>query len=230
MDTKEAKVILDKIIGQVFGYENPLTLEQFMQKYAFDIRLPQKVNDSTTGEETWTQTVNPTKFISMDNSRKRDDWEDRSRVPINNIQDILNAWNEINYTATSRQLDSINITQSDSIMKCENVFRSNDCGDSKNLLFCDGIYKSEFIAAGQRAISSTFCIRLEDSSSVSNSFSVSWSKKIVNGYFLHNCYDLYECIFCSHLEGKKFCIANMQFEEEEYMKIKDMVIRWALTE
>ncbi|MEK7447644.1 MAG: hypothetical protein AAB632_02525 [Patescibacteria group bacterium] len=230
MDAKEAKIILDKVVGQVFGYENPFTLDQFVQKYAFDIRLPQAVTDSTTGEETWTQTVNPTKFISMENAYKREDWDNRPKKPINSMQDILDAWNEINYTATSKQLDSINIAQSDSVMKGENVFRSNDCGNSKNLLFCDGIYKSEFIAAGQRAITSNFCIRIEDSSEVSNSFSISWSKKIVNGLFLHNCYDMYECMFCSHIEGKKFCIANMQFEEEEYMKIKDMVIRWALTE
>lgn len=37
MNAQEAKVIVDKIVGQVFGYQNPLTLEQFMQKFAFDV-------------------------------------------------------------------------------------------------------------------------------------------------------------------------------------------------
>lgn len=26
--------------------------------------------------------------------------------------------------------------------------------------------------------------------------------------------------FCSHIANKKYCIANMQFEEEEYFEIK----------
>lgn len=229
MDEKKVKEILDKIMGQIFGYENPFTLEQFMQKYAFDIRLPQKVNDSTTGEETWTQTVNPTKFISVKNAWAREDWDNRPKVAMKNIQDVLNAWNEINYTATDRHLESENVAQSDSIMSSENVYRSNDCGNSKNLLFCDGVYKSEFMAASQRVITSSFCIRTEDSNEVSNSFSITWSKRITNSLFLQNCYDMYECMFCAHVAGKKFCIANMQFEEEEYMKIKDMVIRWILT-
>jgi hypothetical protein len=38
-----------------------------------------------------------------------------------------------------------------------------------------------------------------------------------------------DCLFCSHLSGKRFCIANMQFEEEEYYKIKEQVVRWVLT-
>lgn len=41
MDSKIAQATLDKIIGQIFGYQNPFTLEQFQAKYAFDVRLPQ---------------------------------------------------------------------------------------------------------------------------------------------------------------------------------------------
>jgi len=229
MDEKKAQTILDAIIGQIFGYENPFSIEQFLQKYAFDIRLPQKVTDSTTGEEVWTQYVNPTKFISTENAWAREDWENRPKIVIKDIQDVLNAWNEINYTAADRHLESENVAQSDSIMSSQNIFRSNDCGDSSNLVFCDGVYKSEFVAASQRAISSNFCIRLEDSSFVSNSFSIQWSKKVTNSFFLQNCFDMQECMFCAHIAGKKFNIANMQFEEEEYREIKDMVIRWILT-
>ena len=65
MNSREAQAILDKVIGQVLGYKNPFSLEQFMQKYAFDVRLPQRVFDSTTSEPTWTQAVNPTKFITV---------------------------------------------------------------------------------------------------------------------------------------------------------------------
>ena len=30
--------------------------------------------------------------------------------------------------------------------------------------------------------------------------------------------------------GKKFCIANMQFEEAEYMELKQKVIEWMLSQ
>lgn len=229
MTKPQAQELLDKIVGQIFGYKNPLSLDQFMQKYAFDVRLPNSVNDSTTGEETWAQSLNPKKFITVDNAWKREDWTMMPRRDVKTIEDILAAWEEINYTATERYLDSTNVSESDNIYESENIYRSQDINRSKNILFSDGVMDSEFITAGQRSNTSTFCARLEDSKECSNSFGVSWSKKVVNSFFIHDCGDIFESMFCSHVTSKRFCIANMQFEEEEYKKLKDIVIRWVLT-
>ena len=170
MDAKIAQQLLDTIIGQVFGYKNPLTLEQFMQKFAFDIRLPQQVIDAIDGSITWAQSTNPTKFMKLDNARgleiagaSKDTDYLRPKRPLSGIEDVLRAWNEINFTTTERYLDSMNVAESDNIDYCENVYRSQDIKKSKNVLFSDGIGGSEYIAAGQRSGNSTFCIRLEDS-------------------------------------------------------------------
>ena len=48
MSPEEAKQVLDKIVATVFGYENPLSLDDAMRKFAFDLRLPQQVYDYTT--------------------------------------------------------------------------------------------------------------------------------------------------------------------------------------
>lgn len=230
MDSKQAQATLDQIIGQITGYKNPLSLEQFRNKYAFDVRLPQQVNDSTTGQITWSQSPNPTKFITVENTWKMEDfWEKRPKRQLNNIQDIITAWNEINYTATERYLDSLNVAECDNIYSSENVYRSQDIRNSKNILLCDGIGDSESVAASQRSVTLQNCVRVEDSNTCTNSFSVIWSKKIVNSFFIEDCGDMYECMFCSHTSNKKFCIANMQYTEEEYRALKDQVIRWILT-
>jgi hypothetical protein len=231
MTQKDAQEILDKIVGQIFGYQNPFSLDQFQQKYAFDVRLPVQVNDSTTGEVTWAQSVNPTKFITIDNARKRAEIDDymMPKQPLTNIQDILQAWDKVNYTTTERQIESTNVLECDNIYQSENIYRSQDIHLSKNILFSDSVIKSESVVAGQRSQASMYCARLEDSKECSNSFSVSWSGKITNSFFIHDCHDVHESMFCSHIRGKQFCIANMQFEEAEYMKIKEMVVRWILT-
>lgn len=230
MDSKSAQVLLDQIIGQVTGYKNPFTLDQFRAKYGFDVRLPQQVNDSTTGQVTWSQSPNPTKFITVQNTWNMPDfWEKRPKRPLNGIQDIIAAWNEINYTAAERSIDSVNIAESDNIYSSENVYRSQDIRNSKNILFCDGIGDSEYVAASQRSVTLQSCLRVEDSNTCTNSFSVIWSKKIVNCFFIEDCGDMYECMFCSHTSNKKFCIANMQYTEEEYRALKDQVMRWILT-
>jgi hypothetical protein len=229
MTKAQAQETLDKIIGQVFGFKNPFTLEQFMQKYAFDIKLPNQVTDSTTGQPTWSQSINPTKYISVENAWAREDWNMMPRRDIKSPEDILAAWEEVNFTATERYLDSENVSESDNVYESENVYRSIDIHTSKNILFSDGVWDSEFLAASQRCHDNAYSARVEDSHSCSNSFEISWSKSVVNSFFIHDCADIFESMFCSHVTTKKFCIANMQFNEEEYGKLKAMMIRWMLT-
>ncbi|NTW62038.1 hypothetical protein HGB25_01345 [Candidatus Saccharibacteria bacterium] len=231
MNKKQAKEILDKIIKQIFGRDNPFTLEEALSKFAFDISLPQKVYDSETNEVTWAMSTSPTKFMKFSNISKRslvDNWE-MPKKPVKGLQEVLEAWNQINYMATERAMDATGVLECDSVTKIENVFRSQDCGESKNILFCDGIYKSEFVAASQRSITLNFCMRAEDSRNSSNSFGIIWSGKISDSFFIQDCYDMQDCMFCSHMVSKQYCIANMQFEKDEYMKIRKEVIDWILS-
>lgn len=228
MNEIEAKTILDKIVGQVFGYQNPLTLEQFQQKFAFDISLPHQVTDSTDGSLTWAQSENPVKFMTQTNARKDPDALTRPRKDLHTLEDILSAWGEINYFTTERQMDSINFAKSDNIDRSENVYHSQDIEAAKNIILCDSVRNSEFIAASQNSGNSTFCIRLEDSGGCSNSFGVSWSGKIVNSIFIHDCFDMKDSMFCTNTNGGQYMIANMQFEKEEYMRLRDIVIGWLL--
>jgi hypothetical protein len=223
--------ILDKICANIFGYKNPFTPEEFIQKFGFDVRLPKEVIDSTDGSKTWAQSVNPTKFITLDNARKRndiDDWVVPKR-PINTVEDILAVWGETNYMTTERQLESTDIYQSDNIYNSQFVYRSQDVHFSKNVFACDTVRKLEYVACSQRSNASTFSLRIEDSTECSNSFGVIWSGKVANSLFINDCYNMFECMFCSHMAGKRFCIANMQFEEAEYREIKKKVIQWILT-
>jgi hypothetical protein len=229
MTEVEAKKVLDKIVKQVFGIENPLNLEQFKEKFAFDIKLPMKVNDFTTGEETWVRdATNSGRYMKFDNILKQTEDADfmQPKQPASSIDDILSVWQRISFTATEKHVESVNVSKSDVINGCENVYMSLDYGDSKNIIFSDGGFNSEYVAACQRSNTLTNCIRVEGSKEVSNSFEVIWSAKITNSMFINDCYDMYECILCSHVTGRQFCIANMQFSEEEYFKLKPMIINW----
>lgn len=228
MNQAQAKEILDKVVGTVFGYQNPLSLEEAMQKFAFDLNLPQQVYDGTTNQPTWASSVNPSRFITLDNALKRaaiDEWMLPKR-PLNSVEDILLAWSETNYMATERQIESTGVLESDSVNNSENVYRSSMIRESKNILFSRGCNTSEYLVASSESKMSTFSIRVEDSQIVSNSFNVTWSAKISNSFFIQNCYDMTDCMFCSHTAGKQYCIANIQFEKEEYERLKLEVIKW----
>lgn len=230
MNEKLALNLVDKIFKSVFGVNNNYSLDEILEKFAFDIKLPKKVYDSITNEETWADSINSGRYITLNNMEAKDKekgWMLEKRE-INSLEEIIQIWNSVNLTTTERVYDSINVSCSDTIYRCENIYHSTDCSDAKNLIFCDSCGNSEFLLASQRTGSSNYCIRCDDSKNCSNSYSIVCSNKIVNSLFIQDSFDLYECMFCSHIASKKYCIANMQFEKEEYFEIKKSIIDWIM--
>ena len=230
MNDNIALDIVNKIFNSVFETDNKFSLEDLLDKFAFDIKLPNKVNDSTTNEITWTDSINSGKFITNQNMQKRDEsigWM-LPKKDINNLEELIDIWNSINLTTTERFFNSVNVAKSDTIYGCQNVYRCSNCSNSKNIIYCDSCGSSEYLLASQRSGNCNFCIRCDDSKDCSNSYSVIYSNKVSNSLFIQDCFNLYECMFCSHIASKNFCIANMQFEESEYYEIKKLIIDWIL--
>lgn len=230
MNEEMVLATINKIFINIFNLPNNLSIEEILDKFAFDIKLPKRVYDSITNEETWADSIHNEKFITLKNmeeQEKQKGWM-LEKKEINNLEELLIYWNQINLTTTERVYNSINVSKSDTIYQCENIYHSTDCSTSKKLIFCDSCGNSEFLLASQRTGSSNFCIRCDDSKNCSNSYSVICSNKIINSFFIQDCFDLYECMFCSHIASKKYCIANMQFEKEEYFLIKKEIINWIL--
>ena len=67
MTNKEAIEKTNKIFINIFGKNNPFSLDEILSKFAFDIKLPQKVYDNMTSKVTWAESVNPSKFITQKN-------------------------------------------------------------------------------------------------------------------------------------------------------------------
>ncbi len=229
MKDKLIKEISDKIFTNIFNCNNPFTSKELLEKFSFDVKLPQEVKDSITGESTWAESINPTKFVSQLNSWKRDSWM-QEKTEVNGIDDIINMWQKVNYTTTERNYNSENVFESDTIYSSENVIRSSNCNECKNIIYNDGCHHCEYVMSSQRSGECSFCIRVDDSANCVNSYNVACSGKISNSLFIQDCNSLHECMFCAHISNKRFCIANMQFEEEEYYEIKKQVIKWILSE
>ncbi len=231
MDTKQTLGIIDQSFKMIFNNKNPFSLEAICSKFAFDVKLPKKVLDSMTGVETWASSIHSNLFITQQNMRtyeKQKGWM-FAKQEVKNIKDIISIWKKINYTTTERQYDCINVHQCDPIYKSENAFRCCDCRECRNIAFCDGCRNCEFTIASQRSSDCGFCLRVDDSIACTNSYNIICSNNISNSFFIQDCNRLHECLFCSHISNKKFCISNMQFEEKEYFMIKNEMIQWILT-
>lgn len=202
---------------------------ELRKKFAFDIPTSVKTTCSLTGKTTWTFSNKREKIASQQAAAeyfKKDEWM-RKIKPIN-INDILKYWQEINFIVGEKYLNSKEVAESDSVYNSALVYQSLSIFDSKNIIFCYKIFDCNYMLASRDNSSCTLGIRVKESIYCSSCFEVSYSSKVSKSMFIHDSYDLYECLFCSHLRSKKYCIANMQFDKEEYFRIKKMVIDWIL--
>lgn len=230
MNTKTAKHITDYIVKDVFGIDSPFSLIEFQKKFAIDIPRALKTTCALSHKDTWIFGSLENKIASQAAIEERfakDEWVSTQKS-ITSVADILKAWDEINYQTAEKYVNSIHVLESDGIYTSNNVYQSVSIFDSKNIVFSYKLVDCNYMVASRDNSSCTLGIRVRDSVYCSSNFEVSWSNKVSKSMFIHDGYDLYECLFCSHIRSKKFCIANVQFEQEEYFRLKKEVIQWVL--
>ena len=228
MSREDVLVVINKIFNAVFLVDNKDSIDDIYKKYAFDIKLPRKVYDKFSNEETYTDFDNATNFITKDNMENLDSSKGfmMEKRDFKTLEELINTWEEINTITTERCYNSTYVSKSDTIYDSSYVYNSTNCSNCKNIVFCDGCGKSEYLLASQRSGNCTFSIRVDDSNNCSNSYSIICSNKISNSLFIQDCFNLDECMFCSHIANKKYCICNMQYEKDEYFAIKKIIVEW----
>jgi hypothetical protein len=230
MNNQKAKIVADYIFKEVFETENSYSLEELKRKFSFDIPFAQKATCALSKKDTWTIYPSEEKIASQQavaEEFKKAEWM-KKKKNLSSIEEILGAWKEINYLTGEKYINSIDVAESDGIYNSSAVFHSASIFDSKNIVYSYKIFDSNYLLASRDNSSCTLGIRMKENIFCSSGFEVSWSNKVSKSMFIHDSLDLYECLFCSHLRTKKYCIANMQFEKEEYFRLKKIIIEWIL--
>lgn len=229
MNQAKALETIQLILKDIFGRETNLSLDHIKERFCIDIPLPQKVQ--TPEGETWIYEKDPRqKVISQSALEKKSKDSDmmKPKKEIHSLEDLFSVWEEVNYMTGEKIINSKNVSHSDSISNSIEIYSSSLIINSKNILFSHNINNSNYLLASKGSNGCNLGLRLVDSIYCTSSYEVRWSSKISKSFFITDCFDLVECMFCFGIKSKKYCIANMQFEKEEYFKIKQMVIDWIL--
>ncbi|MBI4065556.1 hypothetical protein HY409_04295 [Candidatus Gottesmanbacteria bacterium] len=212
---------------QVFALQPALDLAVAKELFTKNLALPQKHSSLAAKTPVYmSDEYGYNKFISQEETEKRSNTDNfmEKTIPIRSLPDVLAASGKIALFRASRAINSEILEESDDIYSSSYIYNSTHIYNSQKLMYCYNTKTCEYLFASKGSADSTFGIRIFDSGSVSNSFDVHWSGKCANSYFCHDCYDLRDCMFCFHLTSKQYCIANMQFTEEEYEKLKAMIL------
>lgn len=159
---------------------------------------------------------------------KKDGWM-RSYTKMESMKEVLKKWTEINYVVASRQVNSVEIEESDGVYNSRGVYASSSIFDSKYIMGSRKLFDCGYLVGCRDDTACLVGAGVRESIYCSKCWEVSWSNKVSRSAFVHDCYDISECLFCSHLRSKKYCVANIQLDKEEYLKIKEMVKEWVIS-
>lgn len=229
MNDEQVLKIANDISKDVFGRELGMSLDDMQRLLTKGIDLPVLMECSRTKVPVYMYDPQPGQHVISEaafmEQVNKDDWMMPKR-DLSTIEDFQKAWQDANYMKGDKSVESQEVAKSDSVISSQGVYMSSLISSSKNILFSHGNYFSNYLLACRGNSSCNFGIRLFDSIYCSSSYEVRWSNKVTKSMFINDSLDLYECIACFGIRSKKYCIANMQYEKEEYMKIKAMIVDW----
>lgn len=209
---------------EIFPEREPLGIEKFKKLYTEDLFLPEP-KKSDLGDETvyLSSFYKHRKLASREELDSRENWM-KPKTEISSLNDVLNSIQDVAFFKVGRELNSEVVVESDNIYSSSYIFNSTDIHGCQKMMFCNGDQASEYLMASRGNGRCNFGIRLFDSGNITNSFDIHWLGESANCYFCQDCGDLRDCMFCFHTSSKQFCIGNMQFEEEEYHRLKKKIL------
>ncbi|NOY14624.1 MAG: hypothetical protein GXP43_00195 [bacterium] len=229
MNQDQALKLTNQIWQSLFNQPSPFaSINQLKNLLAKSIPLPYPVASSLSGKTTFITPAyfpTPKKFIGLEEIKpKKPATAPPEAKP--SPESLIQTWLKNYLYVSSKIVSSNQVAESDNIYYSVGVYNSCYLFKSQNIVCCRQLGQCQNLIASYNNEGCTNSIRLSESLNSSYCFEVSWSNKISRSFFIHNSYDLYECLFCYHLSSKKYCIANIQFPREQYFNLKDQIITY----
>lgn len=197
-----------------------LSLEDFEAEYCLDLALP------LYGESLWgghpVAMSKPYRHAASQSQieKRTDELQQTPPFSGSSVEELLNcAFSNLLFSGDNHY-DSENVIQSDNVFKSREIFYSRAIHQSKKVVFSGDSIGLENAAACDSSGYSQFVIRAIDSINCSRCFDIYQSGKCSGCLFVSNCYNLHDCILCTNLRSKRYCIGNMQFTEANYRKLR----------
>lgn len=215
------KDIYETIWKEVFGGIKQLPIEKFVGLLAEDIDLPKKYTCEKSGKDIFMS--EKYKYPRFVHESVMESFADEIEE-IKNFDDLVKEVPKIAVFRGNKIMNSEVVEASDHVYSSSYVYNSQHIYMGQKIMFSENCSESEYLLACRGGSGSNFSIRLFDSSKTANSFEIDWSGNISNSYFIHDCFDLRDCMFCFHIRSKEYCIGNRQYTKEKYLELKKILL------
>lgn len=120
--------------------------------------------------------------------------------------------------------ENVNCVECSTQYQSQNSYRSPGVSFSKNTAYSFWPREADCIFGSSMAFESYNCIHCYYSENLNRCFEVDSSKSCSDSYFLHNCENVRDSMFCFNAKNLTNAIGNAQMKPEEYKRIKSSLV------
>jgi hypothetical protein len=120
--------------------------------------------------------------------------------------------------------DNINVIECSTQYQSMDSYRSPGVSFSKNTAYSFWPRTADCIFGSSMAFESFYCVHCYYSENLNRCFEVDSSKSCSDSYFLHNCENVRDSMFCFNAKNLNNAIGNAQMPPEQYRKIKSSIV------
>jgi hypothetical protein len=116
---------------------------------------------------------------------------------------------------------SINSRFCNTTVEQKNGYLNSAGWSSEDCMFCNRLWRCKFTLDSYTSFSTEFCYENVYCTDCNKVFFSRESEGCLDSYFLYDCRNCSDCILCTNLRNKSYCIENVQYTREEYLSKKE---------
>ena len=128
------------------------------------------------------------------------------------------------YFCADQQQQSTNIIECTHYQSSSDSYRSSRVFFTKSCAYCFWPRDCERVFGCQSLRNSSFCIKCYNSFKLARCFEVDTSQNCTGSYFLHNCENVHDSMFCFNAKNLRYAVANTEVGRERFLQLKAAVL------
>ncbi len=141
------------------------------------------------------------------------------------LDSVCETLHEIAYSDLDKQYGNItNVLDGTVVIDAHDCYRGSAYSHCKKCAYCFWPLNSEHVFGSYDAWGSQFCVNCYNSKRLARCLEVDCSHDCADSYFLHNCENVNDSMFCFNAKNLKRAIGNAELEAGKYASVKGAVI------
>ncbi len=139
--------------------------------------------------------------------------------------DLAEKFHPIAYTNLDKAAgNNSNFKNCPVIIDCQDCLEGSAFIHSKKCAYCFWASSAEAVFGSCAAFNSLFCMKNFFCKNMARSFECDGCNSCTNAYFLHNCENVHDSMFCFNAKNLRRAVGNTALSSEQYDKIRSAII------